>query len=100
MDISYSTEELEYKLGDNLRQLRLQQNIDQKTLCHEAGISLTALRNLETGRGATVTTFIKALRGLNHIGALELFAPQSSINPLQLSRQALPRQRARSRKES
>lgn len=100
MDERYSTPELEAQLGDDLKQLRLQKNIDQKTLCLEAGISLTALRNLENGRGATITTFVKTLRALNHVDALRLFAPQTSINPLQLSRQAQPRQRARASKES
>ncbi|MBY0574114.1 MAG: helix-turn-helix domain-containing protein [Undibacterium sp.] len=100
MDERYTTKELEFQLGDDLKQLRLQKNIDQKTLCKEAGISLTALRNLENGRGATITTLVKTLRALNHIDALRLFAPQISINPLQLSRQAQPRQRARTPKET
>lgn len=100
MDIKYTTEELEHQLGDDLRQLRLQKNIDQKTLCKEAGISLTAIRNLENGRGSTITTLIKTLRALDHVDALFLFAPQTSINPLQLVRQAQPRQRARTPKET
>ena len=50
MDIILSLQDLEFTLGENLKALRLQKNIDRQTLCNQAGVSLTALRHLEGGQ--------------------------------------------------
>ena len=70
-------------LGEHLRSLRLRQNIDQRTLAARAGIGLSALHNLESGQGATLTTFIKTLRALGRSDWLDTLAPAVSISPLQ-----------------
>lgn len=49
MKEAFTTQELEFMLDDNIRSLRLQKNVDQKSLCMQAGISLNALRLLENG---------------------------------------------------
>ena len=55
---AYTLEELEVLLGEHLRNLRLNRNIDQKTLSARAGISCRALQNLEAGAGSTIKTLI------------------------------------------
>lgn len=74
--------------------LRLQKNIDRQTLCNQAGVSLTALRHLEGGEGATIKTLIRVIRALNRESWLSSIAPQVSINPLHMVREKRVRQRA------
>lgn len=88
-------EELEYSLGENIKTLRLQKNIPRETLCERAGVSVSALRNLEGGKGATLKTLIRVLKALNRESWLEQIAPSTSINPLHLTKEKAQRQRAR-----
>ncbi len=86
--------ELEAALGLRLKALRLDRNIDQKTLAERAGISVRALRNLEGGQGSTLRTLTSVLRALGRADWLKTIAPVATINPLMLDRHAEPRQRA------
>jgi transcriptional regulator with XRE-family HTH domain len=86
--------EMEAALGEKLRTLRLSRNLDQKTLAERAGLSVRALRNLESGQGSTVRTLVGVLRALGRQDWLNTIAPVATINPLTLTREAQPRQRA------
>ena len=74
--------ELEESLGEDIKALRLQKNIDRKTLCTQAGVSEHALRNLEGGKGTTLKTLIRILKALKRESWLNQIAPKTSINPL------------------
>jgi transcriptional regulator with XRE-family HTH domain len=87
-------EELEVILGEHLKRFRLSQPLDQQTLAHRAGISRRALQGLEAGSGSTLRTLVLVLRALGREGWLETVAPEPTINPLHLTRQAKTRQRA------
>ena len=82
------------KLGDQVRKLRIRQNIDQNTLAQRAGIATSALRNLENGQGATMTTFVKTLQVLGKTDWLDTLAPIVSISPMQALRSRPERSRA------
>lgn len=86
--------EMEAELGGRLRRLRVHQNLEQVTVSARAGISVRALRNLETGNGSSLSSLVKVLRTLGREQWLETIAPVTSINPLMLTRQAHQRQRA------
>jgi transcriptional regulator with XRE-family HTH domain len=86
MDISLNTVELEVRLGDRLRELRILKNLDQRALAARAGVSLNAVRHLESGRGARVHSLVKVLRALGREDWLETLAPTVSISPLQMLR--------------
>jgi transcriptional regulator with XRE-family HTH domain len=88
-------QELQATLGERLRRLRLSRNLDQRTTAEKAGISEKALRNLETGRGSTVETLLRVLKALDHLDGLESLAPEISVDPMALLRQAKPPQRVR-----
>jgi transcriptional regulator with XRE-family HTH domain len=94
MESIYTAEELEFKLGESLKRLRLQKNLDRQTLCDNAGISMNALRHLEAGQGVTTRTLIRVVRALGRQDWLESIAPTISINPLHLVRSKVGRQRA------
>ncbi|GHU06893.1 hypothetical protein FACS1894158_14420 [Betaproteobacteria bacterium] len=87
-------EEMETELGEKLRALRLSRNLDQKTLAERAGISVRTLRSLEGGQGSSLKTLVSVLRALGRQSWLDTIAPVATINPLVLTRQAQPRQRA------
>jgi transcriptional regulator with XRE-family HTH domain len=85
---------MEAELGEKLKALRLSRNLDQKTLAERAGISPRALRSLEGGQGSSLKTLVSVLRALGRQAWLDSIAPVATINPLALTRQAQPRQRA------
>jgi transcriptional regulator with XRE-family HTH domain len=88
-----TTDEWSAELGAQLRQLRLRKEIEQKQLSEMAGVALNAVKNLESGKGAKVSSLIKVLRALGRADWLQSLAPPVSISPLQLLKAKQPRQR-------
>jgi hypothetical protein len=94
-DPAYSSvADLEAELGASLRALRLDRNLEQATLADRAGVSLNAVKRLESGRGSTTHTLISVLRALGREEWLKTVAPVATINPLTMPRSAKPRLRA------
>lgn len=90
-------EELAVIVGESIRSLRLHGNLPQQTLAARAGVSLSALRHLESGQGATLGTLIRIVRALGREEWLRALAPQITINPLHMTPARGARQRARAR---
>lgn len=86
--------EIEVELGAQLKKLRMRKNLEQSTVAAQAGVSLKSLRNLELGRGSTLHTLVLVVRALGRQAWFESIAPVATVNPLMLTRQAEPRQRA------
>lgn len=86
------------ELGEQMRALRLRANLDQVSMAERAGIGLTAIKNLESGKGATLKTLIKALRVLERADWLGTLAPPVSVSPLQMLKAKPVRQRASKRR--
>jgi len=87
--------ELEAALGENLKQLRLSRNTDQRTLAEQAGVSTRALQSLENGEGSSLQTLVKVVRALGRESWFDTIAPVATINPMAMVAKAAPRQRAR-----
>ena len=83
-------------LGEQCKRLRLNRNQDQKTFAEGAGVSVSALKNLENGNGASLKTLIKVMRYLGRTDWLQSLSPVVSISPLQLAALKHHRQRASS----
>lgn len=95
-DLTFKTpEELQIALGERLRRLRLSRNIDQRETASKAGISEKALRNLESGHGSTVETFLRTLKALGYVQGIEMLAPEATVDPLALLHTTKPPQRVR-----
>ncbi len=94
MENARTTQEVEQKLGQQIRSLRLRKNLNQERLAEQAGVALSALKNLESGKGAALKTLIKALKALERLEWLDTLAPAVSISPLQMLHSKPPRQRA------
>lgn len=87
-DPGYATVEWEKKLGKAIRALRIAMNARQQDLAKSANISLTALRNLEAGRGSTLHSFILVLRALGETEWLQSLAPNEHVaSPMELLRE-------------
>jgi transcriptional regulator with XRE-family HTH domain len=95
MTTSHTPAELATGLGTSIRKLRIDRNLKQHELAAQAGISLHALQNLESGEGSTVRTLVTVLRALGREEWLKNLAPTPTINPLTLPRGASERKRAR-----
>lgn len=88
-------EEFEADVGEQLKSLRLKQNIDRATLALRAGCSVSALKNLEYGTGSTLRTLIAVVRALGREDWLRNVAPMATISPLNMPKAGHTRQRAR-----
>ncbi|MEQ1527343.1 MAG: helix-turn-helix domain-containing protein [Gallionella sp.] len=96
LSIQNTVGEWALKLGRQIRSIRLKLNYEQATLAEIAGVSIKAITNLETGKGATIKTLIKVLRAVNRVEWLETLAPPLSVSPLQLLRTRKTKERASS----
>lgn len=94
-----SLESLEKELGEQVRRLRLRQDITQAELAQRAGIHLNTVSMLERGRGSSLGTLVAVLDVLGASGWLLTLAPEPSVSPVALLRgeRTDPRRRATSR---
>lgn len=78
-----TVEELEGSLGARVRALRLARSLSQVELAELANVSTGALKHLESGAGANITTLVKVLRALDAQGWIDTLAPAPvPFNPL------------------
>ena len=74
--------ELQKRVGEAVRRFRLSENLSQATLAERSGVSLNAVRHLESGAGATLSTFIQVTRTLGKTRWLDDFGPSDEISPI------------------
>ena len=94
-------DKLEELLGRHVRQARIHEQLTQAEVATRANVSLGALRHLETGSGATVSTLVKVLRALGQEEWLTTLASEPDpavFNPLNLLAAAESEQGARPRR--
>ncbi len=93
------------EIGRRVQRERLNRNFEQAELAKRAGVSRRALQNLETGRSCTLSLFVRVLKALDRLDALDAFLPASGLSPIQLAklsgreRQRASRPRARRREK-
>ena len=91
-----TTDTLEATLGRNVRARRLARRLTQAEVAERANVSLGALKHLESGAGATVSTLVKVLKALGAEAWLDTLAPPPALfDPMQLLEE---RQRAAARR--
>lgn len=89
------------ELGRRVERLRLDRNLTQDQLAKEAGISRPTLERIESGGVAKLPAFIRVLRALDVLDALDSLLPMPAPSPIeQLERRGRQRQRARPAKTS
>ena len=68
-------EEMMKVLGENLRAARLAENLSQQTVAEHSGISLKAVRNLESGENSSTLSLISYCRTIRKTDWLMSLAP-------------------------
>ncbi len=92
--------ELLVELGEQLRNERIRQRIDQGTLAAHAGVARTAVGRLERGVGGQLHTFLAVLRALGKEAWLKSLSPAIAVDPMQMLRANKPApRRVRARKD-
>lgn len=83
------------ELGERIAQTRLERNLSQAAVAAEAGIGLATLERLESGRATRLDTFVRVLRALGMVEALDHAVPPPLVSPIeQLKLQGRRRRRA------
>jgi transcriptional regulator with XRE-family HTH domain len=85
---------LQKRVGERLREFRLNRNESQQALASRAGIGKATLQRLEEGRSGTMVTFLRVLRALELTDGLDALLPVLGGGPLEEAG-AAPRRRIR-----
>lgn len=92
-------EELLRLAGEGLRARRLSLNLSQLTAAKRSGISLSTLKNLEMGKGASAWALISTCRTYGYDGWILGLAPEETVAEQLRAQISHPRQRAAKRRE-
>lgn len=88
-------EDLLADIGSMLRHERLYRNLSQKVVAERSGISESALKNLEGGKDAALSTFVQVCRTLGKDEWILTLGPQDAVSIRDYAdRGGRPRQRA------
>ena len=69
------------RLGENLKDVRLKQNITQQRLADEAGLSLSTVKKLEKGEIGSFDAFLRVLRTLGRLDVLSPLVEEPQLSP-------------------
>lgn len=83
------------ELGKRLARTRLERNLTQAQLAHEAGLAPLTVLRLERGDAVRLPSLIRVLRVLGLLDALDRLIPEPAPSPIELVKlQGRQRQRA------
>jgi putative transcriptional regulator len=83
------------ELGKRMRRLRLQRNQSIQELAEEAGVGVNTIRRLEVGQSVGTIYFVRILRAMGRLSALDAFLPEPEVSPIQVAKlKGRERQRA------
>ena len=82
---SDSIDQMLSEVGDSIRKLRLQRNLSQGVVAERSGISFGAYRNLESGQGASLRSFLAVCRTLGKTDWMRTLPPPM-ISPREILR--------------
>lgn len=76
------------ELGRRLERVRLDEELTQAALAHEAGVSKRTVERIEAGHGYQLSSLLRVLRVLRLLDGLDVLVPDPSIRPMTLLEQA------------
>lgn len=87
------------EIGERLATLRLERRLTQAELAEQAGVSKRTVERLEAGASSQLTSFIRMLRVLDRVHALDALLPPRGPGPMALlrNRNKAPRRAPRQR---
>ena len=72
------------ELGVRLERTRLERDLTQRDLATEAGVDRKAIQRIESGESVRLVSFIRVLRALGLLDALEQLVPLPAPSPIEL----------------
>lgn len=97
-------DEILSEIGAAVKRERLGQNITQAVLSERSGVSLNALKHLESGGRATLGTFVLVCRSLGRDAWIKSFCgPNDEISPVEyveLLERGKQKERKRARRQA
>ncbi len=82
---SYLTDEAVLsELGARLERHRLERNLTQRELAAWAGVERKAVQRIEAGEAVKLTSFLRVLRALGLLDALDQLVPEPLPSPIEL----------------
>ncbi len=81
-DIYFLTDlDVAKRIGANLKNLRLRQNVTQSNLSESAGVSLSTLKKIENGDICSFDSFLRLLRTLRKLDVLQPLVEEEQLTP-------------------
>jgi transcriptional regulator with XRE-family HTH domain len=94
--IEMSNSAIVSKIGEFIKNERLNSNKTQAQLAKEAGINKWTISQIENGEPITLLSLIQIMRALHILHLLDIFSIRQEISPIELAKKAQQkRQRAR-----
>lgn len=83
---SYSDSEIITKLGEKIKELRLEANYSQTELAKKSGLSRSSISEIENGRNFSISSLIAIARQLEFIEELAFFLTekQYELTPMEI----------------
>lgn len=72
------------ELGQRLRRTRLERDLSQAALADEAGVERKAVQRIEAGESVRIVSFVRVLRALGLLDALDRLVPEPAPSPIEL----------------
>lgn len=70
------------ELGERLAKHRKQRCFSQDDLAEEAGLGVATLRRMEAGDGSQMESWLKLLKALQMMSAIDRFLPETAESPM------------------
>jgi len=78
---SLSDTVIQQYIGENLKKLRLRQNITQANLAADTQVSLSTIKKIEKGQISSFDALIRILRVLGRLDALQQLVDEEDMSP-------------------
>ena len=73
----FTNNEIARVVGERLRAKRLEQNLTAASVSKRSGLNVKTILDMQSGKDVKLSSFIKVLRVMNHLGVLEGLLPDT-----------------------
>ena len=73
------------QIGQKLKEARIEQNISQKALADNCGLSTFSISQMENGHNTSLLSLVMVLRALNRLDVFSELFKQKPLSPVALS---------------
>ena len=74
------------RLGERIKQHRIQMGLQQKELAEKSCVSLSTITKIEHGNPVSISLFISVLRTLCLLNNLDTLVPEVTMGPIQMKK--------------